>query len=204
MALFGRAADEVARTLLGRYLIRQLPEDLGGGQLILRLVETEAYLGEGDAASHARRGPVTERSRKLYRPGGCAYVYLIYGMHHCFNVVTGTDRDGGAVLVRGAAPVTGTATMTALRGRAGRKLRPGDIAGGPGKLCQALAIDAALDGASLQGDELSIAAGEPVDDTDIATGPRIGVDYAGEAAGWPLRFGIANHPEMSRPILRND
>ena len=198
---FSRDASEVATDLLGRYLVRQLPKPLGGQRMVARIVETEAYLGEGDAASHARNGPVTARSKRLFRPGGQAYVYLIYGMHFCFNVVTGSRKDGGAVLVRGAAPIERLERMVELRNRARKNLRPGDIAGGPGKLCQALAIDDSLDGRPLDDKPLYLAQGEPIADTDIARGPRIGVDYAGEAAQWPLRFGIAGHPEMSRPIL---
>jgi DNA-3-methyladenine glycosylase len=91
--------------------------------------------------------------------------------------------------------------MRELRQRVGKSLRPGDIAGGPGKLCQALAIDGSLDGQALHEGPLHLTAGEPVDPADIARGPRIGVEYAGEAARWPLRFAIAGHPEMSRPIL---
>jgi DNA-3-methyladenine glycosylase len=200
---FSRDAREVAIDLLGRYLVRQLPKPLGGQRMVARIVETEAYLGEGDAASHARNGPATARSKRLYRPGGQAYVYLIYGMHFCFNVVTGSREDGGAVLVRGAAPIERLERMVELRNRVGKNLRPGDIAGGPGKLCQALAIDDSIDGRPLDETPLYLAQGEPIADTDIARGPRIGVDYAGEAAQWPLRFGIAGHPEMSRPILRS-
>jgi DNA-3-methyladenine glycosylase len=202
-AFFSRDAAKVAADLLGRYLVRELPNELGGERLVMQIVETEAYLGEGDAASHARNGPATARSKRLFRPGGQAYVYLIYGMHFCFNVVTGSREDGSAVLVRGAAPVEGHEKMTELRSRSGKPLRPGDLAGGPGKLCQALAIDGSLDGHSLHQAPLSLTAGDPVAETDVARGPRIGVDYAGEAAQWPLRFGIAGHRDMSRPILKS-
>lgn len=192
-------AEAVARDLLGRWLVRRLPD---GERLVLRLVEVEAYRGEGDRASHAAGGPVTDRSRRLYRSGGHAYVYLIYGMHHCLNAVAGTTDDGHAVLLRAGEPVAGEARMRSLRGfPPERRLRPGDLAGGPGKLCQALAVDRTGDGAPLWEGDLLVTHGEPVPDAAVVRGPRIGVDYAGEAATWPLRFALAGHPHMSRPRM---
>ena len=188
----------MARDLLGRYLVRTMPD---GERLVVRLVETEAYQGEGDRASHAWQGPRTERSRKLYRQGGHAYVYLIYGMHHCLNAVASSSDDGHAVLLRAGEPVAGEERMAALRGCAGKALRPGDIGGGPGKLCQALGVDRSFDGVPLWEGSLRITEGEPVPDEDVATGGRIGVDYSGEAATWPLRFAIAGHRHMARPRL---
>jgi DNA-3-methyladenine glycosylase len=192
----------VARDLLGRYLVRTMPD---GERLVARLVETEAYQGEGDRASHAWQGPRTERSRKLYREGGHAYVYLIYGMHHCLNAVASSSDDGHAVLLRAGEPVEGEERMAALRGLsrdgAGKTIRPGDLGGGPGKLCQALGIDGAFDGVPLWEGDLTITEGEPVPDDAVATGGRIGVDYSGEAATWPLRFAIAGNRHMSRPRL---
>lgn len=195
---YARRAEDVARDLLGRYLVRTMPN---GQRLVARLVETEAYQGEGDRASHAWQGPKTARSRRLFRDGGHAYVYLIYGIHYCMNAVASSQKDGHAVLLRAAEPVEGEERMAALRGMAGRKRRPGDVGGGPGKLCQALAIDGSFDGVPLWEGVLQITEGEPVPDEEIATGGRIGVDYAGEAAEWPLRFAIAGHPHMSRPRL---
>ncbi len=196
---YRRPSEAVARDLLGRYLVRRTPE---GERLVLRLVETEAYLGEGDRASHAHAGPVTERSRKLYRGGGHAYVYLIYGMHWCLNAVCGTEDDGHAVLLRAGEAVAGAEAMKARRGFAPeRRLKPGDLAGGPGKLCQALEVDQRLDGARLWEGELMLAAGEPVADGEVVRGTRVGVDYAGAAAGWPLRFAVRGSPEVSRPRL---
>lgn len=195
---FGGATEDVARSLLGRYLIRRH----AGGPRVLRIVETEAYLGAPDAASHARGGHRTPRVESLYLPAGHAYVYFVYGMHHCFNVVTDPEGAGGAVLIRAGAPVEGRERMWASRGRAGPP-RPGELAGGPARLCQALEIDRALDGIFLADPDspLRISDGEPVDPERIATGPRVGVAYAGEAAGWPLRFAVRGHPEVSRPKL---
>jgi DNA-3-methyladenine glycosylase len=189
-----RQADEVARDLLGRYLCRQL----GAEQLVLRIVETEAYLGASDRASHAWGDRRTDRTSALFRPGGAAYVYFIYGVHHMLNVVTGSEEDGSAVLIRAGEPVAGDERMRRLRGL-DRPPRPGDLAGGPGKLCRALAIDGELNRAPLYRGELRLTAGAPVSRSDVAVGPRIGVDYAGEAAHWPLRFAEVGNPHVSRP-----
>ncbi len=115
---------------------------------MLRIVETEAYLGAPDRASHAWGGRRTARNESLYLPGGYAYVYFIYGMHWCLNAVTGEADIGSAVLLRAGEPVEGEERMRENRGWT-KPPRPGDLAGGPGKLCQALAIDRALDGALL-------------------------------------------------------
>ena len=199
VAFYRRPAETVARELLGRWLVR----DADGERLVLRLVETEAYLGAPDAASHAAGGRRTERNESLYRAGGYAYVYFIYGMHYCLNAVTGRSGVGSAVLLRAAEPVAGEATMRHRRGLADRPrpVRPGDVAGGPGKLCQALGIDRALDAAPLFRGALKIVAGEPVAAAAVARGPRVGVDYAGEAAAWPLRFAERGNPHVSRPRL---
>ena len=199
MRFFQRDAETVARELLGRYLVRRLND---GTRLIVRLVETEAYLGAPDRASHAWNGRRTPRNEALYRPGGYFYVYFTYGMHYCANVVTGDDTNGEAVLLRAAEPVEGVETMIQNRCFA-RTPRPGDIAGGPAKLCQALAIDRALDGIRLGCTTgVSILEGAPVSDAKTATGPRVGIGYADEAVHWPLRFAIAGHSEMSRPRLQ--
>lgn len=198
-SFFLRPAEEVARDLLGRYLVRRL----GGERLVARLVETEAYLGAPDRASHAWNGRRTARNASLYLPGGHAYVYLIYGLHHCLNVVTGEPEVGSAVLLRAAEPVAGELRMRENRGSR-RAPRAGELAGGPGKLCQALAVDRRQDGLPLwcRGGELELTCGEPVADERVAAGPRIGVDYAGEAAGWPLRFAERGNLEVSRPRPR--
>ena len=191
LPFYRRPAEEVARDLLGRFLVR----DLDGERLVLRLVETEAYLGGPDRASHAWDGRRTPRNESLYLPGGHAYVYFIYGMHWCLNAVTGERDVGSAVLIRAGEPVEGEERMAANRGRTK------DLATGPGKLCQALGIDRALDGHLLDRPPLTIARGEPVGEEEIVAGPRVGVDYAGEAAAWPLRFAVRGNPHVSRPRL---
>lgn len=198
---YRRDTEEVARDLLGRYLVRRLPGGDGGiERLVVRLVETEAYLGAPDRASHAWNGRRTARNESLYLPGGFAYVYLVYGLHHCLNATTGAAEVGSAVLLRAGEPVEGASRLADHRGL-GRPPRSGDLAGGPGKLCQALAVDRAFDGRPLDAGELVITAGEPVAEETVAAGPRVGVDYAGEAAGWPLRFAVAGNRHVSRPRL---
>ncbi len=203
-SFYRRPADEVARDLLGRYLVRRIGGDERPGErspaerLVVRLIETEAYLGAPDRASHAWGGRRTARNESLYLAGGHAYVYLIYGLHHCLNVVTGERGVGSAVLLRAAEAVTGEPRMRSNRGLE-RRPRPGDLAGGPGKLCQALAVDRRHDGISLLRGELTVTRGEPLAPERIAAGPRVGIDYAGEAAAWPLRFAEHGNREVSRP-----
>ncbi|HEX2225217.1 MAG TPA: DNA-3-methyladenine glycosylase [Thermoanaerobaculia bacterium] len=197
LSFYRRPAEVVARELLGRYLVREME----GERWILRLVETEAYLGAPDRASHAWGGRRTARNESLYLPGGHAYVYFIYGMHWCLNAVTGEADSGGAVLLRAGEPVEGEERMAENRGWT-RKLRPGDLAGGPGKLCRALAVGRELDGVLLDRPPLFIAEGEPVGEAEVAAGPRIGVDYAGEAAAWPLRFAVRGNRHVSKPWPR--
>ena len=184
----------MARDLLGRYLVREL----NGERLVLRLIETEAYLGAPDRASHAWAGRRTARNESLYLAGGHAYVYFIYGMHYCLNAVTGEAGVGSAVLLRAGEPVAGEERMRENRGWTA-KARPGDLAGGPGKICRALAIGRELDGVLLDRPPLYVTRGEPVAAEEVVAGPRIGVDYAGEAARWPLRFLVRGNPHVSRP-----
>lgn len=190
-------APDVARALLGQLLVRELPD---GERLVLRIVETEAYLGAPDRASHAWNGRRTPRNESLYLAGGHAYVYFVYGVHWCLNAVTGKAGIGSAALLRAGEPVAGETTMRRLR-RLGERVRPGDVAGGPGKLAQALGVDRALDGVPLDAPPLWIAKGDAIPDEAVAAGPRIGVDYAGEHAAWPLRFAVRGNPHVSRPRL---
>jgi DNA-3-methyladenine glycosylase len=200
-SFYQRPAEVVARDLLGRFVVRRHGDRQAGERReVLRLVEVEAYLGAPDRASHAWAGRRTPRVESLYLPGGHAYVYFIYGMHHCLNAVTGEADIGSAVLLRAGEAVEGAEVMAARRGLT-RSPRPGDLAGGPGKLCKVLGVDLAQDGVSLLAGELTLTRGEPVEDGEVATGPRIGVGYAREAAQWPLRFAIRGHREVSRPRL---
>ena len=181
----------VARTLLGCVLWRRIGDDL----LSARIVETEAYLGANDLASHARRGLRSARNESMYLAGGHAYVYFTYGMHWCMNVVTQEADTAEAVLLRAAEPLRG---IEAMRERRPKAKRDTDLMNGPGKLCSAMAIDRALDGAALNGDQLFLTGRDiEVDDAEIAVSPRVGVDNAGDAAHWPLRFYLRANRHVS-------
>jgi DNA-3-methyladenine glycosylase len=146
----------------------------------VRIVEVEAYLGAADPAAHVFRGP-TPRTAPLFGPPGTLYVYLVYGMHHCLNIVTGEAGHPAAVLLR-AAESPGTSS-----------------ASGPGRLTRAFRVDGALDGASFVTGPLWLEAGEPVRTGSIRRTPRIGVGYAGPWASRPYRFIVAGHPDVSGP-----
>jgi DNA-3-methyladenine glycosylase len=169
----------VARDLLGQRLVRVLP----AGLLLTGLIcETEAYRGADDRASHAFTR--TPRSEVMYGPAGHAYVYFIYGMHFCLNVVTEPAGLPGAALLRGLIAEEGLAEMRARRPAAGRHLTDG-----PARLCQAFGVTLALNGADLTAsDELFIAAGDAPSPADIVQTPRIGVRGDAETRGRPWRF----------------
>jgi DNA-3-methyladenine glycosylase len=175
---FLRPTLAVARDLLGRRLVRVMD----GQRLSGRIVEVEAYIGEDDQASHASRGR-TQRNQAMYGHGGLAYVYLIYGVHYCLNVVTERENFPAAVLIRGIEPEEGIGFMQQRRlGRPQARL-----ADGPGKLCQALAIDRQLDGWDLTlGQELWLEPGAPVLGERVSATPRVGVagDEVARAARW--------------------
>ena len=187
---YARDTLVVARQLLGQRLVRLLE----GERLSGRIVEVEAYVGETDRACHAACGR-TARNAVMYGPPGHAYVYFIYGMHHCLNVVTADEGFPAAVLIRALEPVEGLETMRRLRrGRPDRELT-----NGPAKLCQALAIDRTFNGLDLCADDpLFIEAGPPVDDADVETGPRVGVRGDEAALTAPWRFFVRGNPFVSR------
>jgi DNA-3-methyladenine glycosylase len=156
----------VARDLLGRLLVRRLPEAV----LIGRIVEAEAYQ-EDDPASHSYRGR-TRRTEVMFGPPGHLYVYFTYGMHHCMNVVTGLEGEGSAVLLRAVEPLEGLEVMAARRGMTEPRL----LCAGPGRLTQALAIASGHNGIDLvAGDQMLIMAGRRLPDRRVAIGPRVGV-----------------------------
>jgi DNA-3-methyladenine glycosylase len=176
---YDRPALAVARDLLGKVLVLDAP----GGRRSARIVEVEAYVGEYDLACHAAKGR-TARTEVLFGPPGHAYVYLIYGMHHCFNVVASREGRAAAVLVRGVEPLEG--------------LPPKVRTDGPGRLCDALGISLRDNRADLLGDQLFLLDAPRVPAARVARGPRIGVDYAGEWAPKPYRLWIRDHPHVSR------
>lgn len=185
----------LARRLLGALLVVPARD---GRRVSGIIVETEAYRGPEDRASHAHGGRRTRRTETMYARGGTAYVYFVYGMYHQFNVVTNRQDVPHAVLVRALEPVEGLALMR--RRRAGAPDR--NLTSGPGKLCLALGIDRGLDGADLLGDRVWIEERPSVHPSAIASGPRVGIDYAGDWAGRPWRFWVRGNPFISRPEPR--
>lgn len=165
----------MARALIGCALVHRRRVGI--------IVETEAYLGPQDLASHARFGS-TARTSVMFGPGGVSYVYLCYGIHQMFNIVTGAEGSGQAVLIRAIAPHAGLPEDPAI----GR---------GPGKVTTALLLDRSHDRRDLARGALFVAAA-PESPPAIATGPRIGVDYAGAWATRPYRFWWRDHPSVSR------
>jgi DNA-3-methyladenine glycosylase len=174
---YDRDTTLVARELLGKLLVHQA----GGVTRVGKIVETEAYLGEHDLAAHSSKGR-TPRTEIMYGPPGYAYVYFIYGMYYCVNVVTERAGHASAVLLRAVEPVKN------LEGRTC----------GPGLLCRAMKIDKALNGHDLLSDDFFIAAPETAEEIPIVKGPRIGVDYAKHWARRHLRFYLKGNPHVSR------
>jgi DNA-3-methyladenine glycosylase len=182
-AFYGRPTVDVAHALLGKLLVRHPPGKLGAPR-VARIVEVEAYLGERDAASHARRGP-TPRAAIMFGPPGFLYVYLIYGMHHCMNVITETDGVAGAVLLRAAAPVENVPDLK-------RPLT------GPGKLCAGLEITRRDNGLDLTAGGDFYLADDGAPPPRRAASARIGVEYAGAWAARKLRFYVPGDPYVCK------
>jgi DNA-3-methyladenine glycosylase len=175
---YDRDTIVVAQDLLGKHLVHVCD----GVERIGRIVEVEAYLGPHDLAAHSARGRTT-RTETMFGPPGHAYVYLIYGMYHCMNVVTQAEGHASAVLLRAIEPVQNVEGRTQ----------------GPGLLCKAMHIDKALNGHDLLSDDFYIAAPAAPEPLAIIKRPRIGVDYAGPWARRLLRFYIRSNPFVSKP-----
>jgi DNA-3-methyladenine glycosylase len=177
-SFYDRDTVVVAHELLGKLLVHQSQ----GVRRIGKIVEVEAYLGPHDLAAHSAKG-LTERTKVMFGPPGHAYVYLIYGIHHCMNVVTERAGHAAAVLLRAIEPVEN------IEGRTQ----------GPGLLCRAMGIDRNLNAHDLLSDDFFIAAPDETKPFSIIKRPRIGVDYAKHWAKRRLRFYIKGNPFISRP-----
>lgn len=202
---YSTGSVSLAQALIGRTLVRVLDD---GTRLAGTIVETEAYLGVEDRAAHAFGGRRTPRNESMYGPPGTAYVYFTYGMHFCFNVVCGGEGEPVAVLIRALEPIEGLGLMRAHRaarlGRARRprELRDSDLCSGPGKLCQAMAVDRKLDRVDLTDSSLiwlerGVSKGFPPE--PLGNSPRIGVGYSGVWAARPLRWFVRGNPHVSGP-----
>ena len=178
-SFYERPTLAVARDLLGKYLVRPA----AGHCLVGRIVEVEAYIGPEDRACHASRGR-TARTEVMFGPAGYTYVYLIYGMYHCLNIVTEPPERPAAVLIRALEPVAGLASEVRLDG--------------PGRLCRAFGIDRRDSGLSLFGADSRLWVEDRTEPPPtVASGPRVGVDYAGEWAAMPWRFWDASSSAIS-------
>ncbi len=179
-------AEALARRLLGCRLVSLVGGTPTGG----RIVETEAYVGPHDPACHAAtRSGITRRNAPMFGPAATSYVYFVYGMHWCFNVVAGQRGDPQAVLIRALEPLFGADVMIDRRGR------ERDVANGPARLCEALAIDGELNEHPLWTPPLLLLDGTLEPGEEIGVSGRIGIR---EAWDWPLRFFLAGHPDVSR------
>jgi DNA-3-methyladenine glycosylase len=216
-SFYRKRTAEVARALLGCRLTRRLPD---GSERSVILVETEAYLGVKDRAAHTWNGRRTPRVEPMWGEGGHAYVYFVYGMHFCMNVVTRGAGEPEAVLLRagiseeafaeerkrkrGKEKISLKGSEAGRRGRAAPMGSPplpskqNLLLSGPAKLCAYLGVTTALSGASFAGPELLLSRG-PRFPFSVLAGPRVGVDYAGEAASWPLRFAVAGIRSLAKP-----
>lgn len=182
---------DIAQQLIGKVLVSRINGCVTAG----RIVETEAYLGAIDRASHAFGGKRTARTETMFKEGGISYIYLCYGMHHLINVVTGSEHTPHAVLIRGIEPLVGKEIMME---RLGRKKWDKTIGSGPGNLTKAMGITTAYNGISYRSEHIYIGEDEfSVDEQRIIATPRIGVDYAGEDALKPYRFIVKDHPQVS-------
>ena len=192
MELYNTDAVSLARELLGKVLVTCADGEVTAGVI----TETEAYMGKNDRACHAYGGRRTARTETMYLPGGHAYVYLIYGMYYCMNVVAAEEDDPQAVLVRGILPIYGVDTMISRRkvgakSVSAKKYVAEKLVDGPGKLCRAMAIDRSMDACRLDSDRIYICdAGFKLTGEAMAS-PRINIDYAGEDVLKPWRFLVA-------------
>jgi DNA-3-methyladenine glycosylase len=183
----------ISKKLLGKYLFTSIDGLVSGGFI----VETEAYNGAIDKASHAYGNRRTKRTEVMFEEGGVAYVYLCYGIHEMLNVVTSAEGHAQAILIRAIEPTEGIETMLLRRNM--HKVKP-NITAGPGSVAKALGIDRRLNGISLQGDALWIEdRGISFSDDQVAAVPRIGVAYAGQDALLPYRFYVKGNPFVSKP-----
>ncbi|MEM6262336.1 MAG: DNA-3-methyladenine glycosylase [Bacteroidota bacterium] len=185
----------IAQELLGKLLITQFD----GIRCVGKIVETEAYRGWGDAACHSHRERRTNRTKVMYEPGGVAYVYLCYGIHNLFNIITNVEDRADAVLIRGIEPIEGVAAMQERRGM---KTTKGELTAGPGRVSQAMGIDRSLYGIDLGGPPVWLEDAQSTPANEIETGPRVGVAYAGKDALLPWRYWVRGNGYVSkaRPV----
>lgn len=195
---YTRDSVTVAKDLLGKYLVHKVE----GEEIIGKIVEVEAYMGPEDKAAHSYNNRRTERNEIMYGPGGFSYVYFIYGMYYCMNIVVEEIGKPQAILIRALEPISNMKAMSVNRyNKSLKELNKREIKGltnGPGKLCMALKIDRMQNGKDLCDDELYIMSDENKTSFEMISTTRINIDYAEEAAFYPWRFYIKNNPYISK------
>ena len=199
-----RPGDELARALLGCRLVRVQPD---GSRLAGLIVETEAYLGVEDHASHSHKNRRTARTEPMYGAPGTAYVYFTYGMHFCMNVSAAAVDVPHAVLIRALEPTEGLEVMAQRRAgkRSPNTIYPRDLCSGPAKLCQALAIDRDFTGVDMcQSETLFLERGRAISDDAVARDARIGLGNAGTWTDSPLRWVVLGNEHVSRKVRAQD
>ncbi|HHX12711.1 MAG TPA: DNA-3-methyladenine glycosylase [Clostridiales bacterium] len=193
---YNRDSIAVAKDLLGKVLVHEIH----GNKLAAKIVEVEAYMGVEDKAAHSYGGRRTKRVEVMYGAPGFSYVYLIYGMYHCFNVVTNVEGTPQVVLVRAVEPLEGLETMAQYRYKKFydtlTKSQITGLTSGPGKLCKALSIDKSHNGVDLCGSNLYVEEGDK-NKLDIVSAKRVGIDYAEEAKDYLWRFYIKDNKYVS-------
>lgn len=193
-----RDSVAVARELLGKYLVHEIDNT----RLIAKLVEVEAYMGPMDKAAHSYNNRRTERTEVMFGTGGVAYVFVIYGMYNCMNIVTAHIGQPQAVLIRAVEPIEGFETMSQFRYKKTfselNKTAVKGLTNGPGKLCDAMGITRVHNGLDLCGNELYILEDEKPERVEIVTSKRINIDYAEEAIDFPWRFYIKDNKYVSK------
>ena len=195
---YKKTSLELAKAILGFYLVHITPH----GRMVGKIVETEAYMGIHDKAAHSYNNNRTKRTEVMFGPPGHAYIYLIYGMYHCMNIVAAETDTPQAVLIRALEPVEGMESMAQLRYKkslhqCSKKEKTG-LSNGPGKLCQAMDISRSENGLDLVNSKhMFLLEDDPPDKKDIITSTRINIGYAEEAIHFPYRFYINSSPYVS-------
>lgn len=195
---YTRDTLDVAKDLLGKYLV----VDQKDKKMIVRIVETEGYIGPIDKASHTYNNRRTKRTEVMYYSGGHVYIYQIYGLYFCLNIVTEDETVGTAVLIRGGEPIEGLEQMAVNRYDKGynelSNKEKKNLTNGPGKLCKALALDKTRNGESLLNDEIYICEMIPDEKIEMIHTKRVNIDYAEEAKDYNWRFYIKNNKFVSK------
>ena len=189
---YQRDAVTVAKELLGKFLVREIDDQ----KIIVKIVDTEAYMGAEDKASHAYNNKKTKRTKNMFARGGIAYIYLIYGMYYCFNIVTAAEDNPHAVLIRAVETVKGLELIKENRKIKSKKIE--ELTNGPGKLSQALKIDKSFNGCDLvKSNKLYLIENE-IKNLNIKSVPRVNIDYAEEYKDKKWRFYIKGNKFISK------